>query len=312
MRFRTYPKIGGNAESAGGAWVATEKLHGANFVVGVAGDEVWFGKRKVWLVADDAFFGWQLIAPELGERARHVARAAGAAQVVCYGELFGGGYPHPDVPAIAGLSPVQTGVWYAPDLQWAMFDVLVAADDGDDGELLAFREVEGLAAEAGVATAPVIARGRRDELERIAVAAPTEIPVVRGLPAIANNLREGYVLKPDRRFAAGARPIVKRKLPDFDDARFDEAASWNPGYLGVDELVAWAARLVNPARVASARSKVGTARAAIVDEIVLDVAVDLETVFAASWRALAPADEARVLAAVRDAAQSTTSANVPE
>lgn len=304
MRFRTYPKIGGSADKAGGAWVATEKLHGANFLVAIEGDAVRFGKRKDWLAPDAAFFGWQLVAPELAERARELARRAGAAQVVCYGELLGGAYPHPDVPAVPGLGAVQTGVWYAPELRWVMFDVLVAADDADDGELLAFAEVEALAAEAGVLVAPVLGRGRRDELERLEVAAPTELPARLGLPPIPGNQREGYVLKPDRRMAAGERPHLKRKLPDFDDARFDEATAWDPGHLDERELVAWARRLVNPARVASARSKVGAERAAIVDEIVLDVAVDLETVFAAAWRSLGPDGEARVLAAVRDAAEA--------
>jgi hypothetical protein len=62
---------------------------------------------------------------------------------------------------------------------------------------------------------------------------------------------------------------------------------------------------VNPARVASARSKVGTDPAAIVDEIVLDVAIDLETVFPAAWR---DTDEARVTAAIRALAETLTSA----
>lgn len=59
-------------------------------------------------------------------------------------------------------------------------------------------------------------------------------------------------------------------------------------------------------RIASARSKVGTERAAIVDEIVLDVAVDLELVFPAAWRALGDGGEATVLAAVREAAEHQT------
>ncbi|MEO8699857.1 MAG: RNA ligase family protein [Kofleriaceae bacterium] len=312
MVFRTYPRIGRNAESMGGTWVATEKIHGANFVIGVIGDVVRFGTRKAWLEPAAPFFGWQLVAPELAERCRVVARETAAAQVVCYGELYGGGYPHPDVAAVPGMAPVQTGVWYAPDVRWAMFDVLVASSDDDDGDLLAHAEIERLAAIAGLVTAPVLGRGKRDDLDRIAVSAPTAIPALLGFPAIAANLREGFVLKPDRRIAAGARPIVKRKLADFDDARFDDGPGWDPGHLGIGELEAWALRLVNPARLASARSKVGTDPAAIVDEVVLDVAVDLETVFAAAWRALGPDGEARVLAAVRDRAQSTFSVNVPE
>lgn len=298
MRFRAYPKIGGSVDAAGGGpWIATEKIHGANFVIGCAGDAVAFGKRKAWLAADDAFFGWQLVAPELAARVRELAAALGAAQVVAYGELFGGAYPHPDVPAVTGLAAVQTGVWYAPDLQWAVFDVLVATGDDDDGELLAASELAGLA----LLQPPVVARARSlGELERVTpVRAPTSVPALFGLPPIAGNIREGYVAKPDRRMAASARPIVKRKIPEFDDAKFDGAESWHPGHLDRAALVAWAARLVNPARVASARSKVGEERGAIVDEIVLDVAVDLATVFPAAYRALGPDDETAVMDAVR-------------
>ena len=286
--------------------MATEKIHGANFVVGVAGETVQFGKRKGWLAPDEAFFGWQLLAPELAARCR--ALATEAPQVVCYGELYGGDYPHPDVPALAGLAPIQTGVWYAPDVRWLLFDILLATDDADAGELLAFADVEALAARADLATAPVLGRGRLADLERtIPIAAPTEVPARLGLPALANNLREGYVLKPDRRMPADGRPIVKRKLPDFDDTRFDDGPGWHPGHLSRSELVAWARRLVNPARVASARSKVGTDPAAIVDEIVLDVAIDLATVFADAWRDLGPDGEAAVLAEVRDAATALRS-----
>ena len=80
---------------------------------------------------------------------------------------------------------------------------------------------------------------------------------------------------------------------------------WHPGHLSRDELTAWARRLVNPARLASAHNKVGTSAAAIVDEVVLDVAVDLSTVFADAWRDLGPDGEAAVLAAVRAQAQIT-------
>ena len=81
-------------------------------------------------------------------------------------------------------------------------------------------------------------------------------------------------------------------------SRFDESTPWQPGAVGYDVLAAWAARLVNPARLASARSKVGTAPAAIRDEVVLDVAIDLEHAFGDGWRALGAAAQDRLLAHV--------------
>jgi Rnl2 family RNA ligase len=296
MRFRTFPKIPAQADPAArspaGPWVALEKLHGAQLVVGVAGSEVRFGKRKEWMEPGAAFFGWQLLAAGLAESLTELARKVGAAQLVAYGELFGGGYPHPEVPAVSGLQPVQTGIWYSPDLHWAVFDVLVATGEEDAGELLAHAEVEVLAREVRLLTPPVLARGRKGELMTLPVRFPTRLPALLGLPALENNVAEGLVLKPDARFRAGERSVLKRKIPEFDDARFDESQPWRPARLSREELGAWVERLVNPARIASARSKVGADPAAILEEVVLDVSVDLEQVFRDAWDAAGPEGQA--------------------
>lgn len=307
MRFRMFPKIptrrAAPPRPMGGPWVALEKLHGGQLVVGCDGAAVHVGKRKAWLLGDEPFFGWQLLASELAAGARAIARATGAAQTVLFGELIGGGYPHPDVPAVPGLSPVQTGIWYTPALAWVAFDALVAVGDDDDGELLAHAELEELAAAAGVRTAPRLARGTRAELEGVEIRFPTRVPAWFGLPPLAGNVAEGVVLKPDARTAPADRPVIKRKIPEFDDERFREGDGWDPGRLGEADLLAWIDRLVQPARLASARSKVGTDPAAIADEVALDVAIDLGGAFRGAWDQL-PADaQERILAHARDHAR---------
>ncbi len=300
MDFRTYPKMGRSVadSAAGGTWIATEKIHGAQLVAAIAGGEVRFGKRKAWL--DDApFFGWQLLAPSLIDPLRALAAATGAAEVWVYGELYGGAYPHPEVPDVPGLQAVQTGVWYAPELHWAPFDVLAASGPEDDGELLAFHEVEALAAAAGLHTAPVIARGPRAAMAGLPVSFPTRVPALHGLPSLTDNLAEGLVIKPDVRSPAGERPIYKRKIEAFEEARFGEAARWNPGPLDDAALRSWIDRLINGARVDSARSKVGESAAAVIEEVALDVAVDLEEVFGDAWAAN---DQEALLAYARDRA----------
>jgi Rnl2 family RNA ligase len=283
--------------------VALEKLHGGQLVVGCDGDAVHVGKRKAWLSADEPFFGWQLIAAAIAAGARAIAREAGAGQTVIFGELIGGGYPHPEVAPVPGLQPVQTGIWYTPALAWVAFDALVAAGDDDEGELLSHRELEELAEAAGVRTAPRLLRGTRAELERVEVRFPTHVPAWFALPPLADNLAEGVVLKPDARCAPAERPVIKRKLPEFDDERFREAESWDPGRLGEPELLAWIDRLVAPARLASARSKVGADPAAIVDEVALDVAIDLGLAFRDAWAQLPVDAQERVLARARDRAR---------
>jgi Rnl2 family RNA ligase len=308
MRFRPFPKIpthrAAPPRAMGGPWVALEKLHGAQLVVASDGEAVHVGKRKAWLGGDEPFFGWQVLATPLGESVRALARASGAAQTLVYGELIGGGYPHPDVAAVPGLTPVQTGIWYTPALAWVPFDVLVATSDDDDGELLANRDVEALATGAGLRTPPRLGRGTRAELERVPVRFATHVPGWFGLPAIADNLAEGIVLKPDVRIAGAERPVIKRKLPEFDDDRFGEAEAWHPGHLGVADFLAWVERLVQPARVASARSKVGTDPDAIVDEVGLDVAIDLGLAFRDAWERLPAADQEQVVARARALARA--------
>ncbi|MFO0604636.1 MAG: RNA ligase family protein [Polyangiales bacterium] len=298
MEHRPYPRIHGapSEHAAPSTWVATEKVHGANLVVATDGGAVRVGKRKAWLGDGDAFFGWQLLRPALAHAALALWRALDRPPLVrLHGELYGGAYPHPDVAPVPGNAPVQTGVWYAPDVRFSLFDVQVEARDG--ASFLAHRELEALAREHGLEVVPALARGTRGELDGLPVRFATRVPALLGLPPLAGNVAEGYVLKPDARMPVAARPAVKRKIPEFDEARFDDGAAWDPdARLPLEALRARAASLVNAARLASARSKVGDDPAALCDEAALDALVDLEAAFPAAMGAL---DEA-ALDALRD------------
>lgn len=308
MRHRPFNKIVGPGEPLGlvpgGPWVALEKIHGAQMVVAVGGDALRFGKRKAWLADEEPFFGWQLVRAGLADVARAAARELGAPRVHFYGELFGGGYPHPHVPLAPGLQPVQTGIWYAPDLRWAVFDALVARDDDDDGEFLAYHELAALARASGLLTPPLVRAGPRPHVEAAPFRFPTRVPALLGLPELDDNLAEGLVIRPDARGRPGARPVYKRKIAEFDELRFAGSEAWDPTQRpGQDALRAWARRLVNPARFASAASKVGRHDpAALLDELELDVLIDLAAAFPAALADLAPADEDALRAEVRAAA----------
>jgi Rnl2 family RNA ligase len=309
MQHRGFPKIAGPGEHPGaappgGPWVALEKVHGAQMVIAVDGEGVHFGKRKAWLRHDEPFFGWQLLRAPL-TIAAHAARARLAVDtVVLYGELYGGAYPHPDVPAVPGLAPVQTGIWYAPDLRYAVFDVLVASGAQDEGEFLAHREVVALAREIGLDSPPVLHSGPRSACLMVPVRQPTRVPLVRGLPELAGNLAEGVVLKPDARARPSTRIVYKQKIAEFDEQRFAEAEAWDADQrLDLPALLAHARRMVNPPRIASAASKWGTDdRGALLDEISLDVMIDLGAAFPAAVAALSPADEDSLRATILAAA----------
>lgn len=293
--WSVYPKMArraGPVPQTGGRWVATEKIHGAHLAVVCDGASVWPAKRRVLLSEAelDSFFGLSRIWPDLAVAAAEMARFLRGLEgfdgnVVLYGELAGGHYPHPDVTALPGVQPVQTGVWYCPDLVWILFD---AAFDTDEGIVwLADDTLRQAAAEAGAHYAPRIAEGTLSTLGELSPAFSSRLPALLGLPALADNLAEGLVLKPAGHWKASTqaipRPLVKRKHPRFaEDSRYQGARPYVPpveGAAGVPGwLVAEAVQRLTPARAAAVLSKLGPATAIepLAAEILTDLLDDLE------------------------------------
>ena len=296
---RPYPKIAssGPQPAVGGEWIATEKIHGAQLAIGVDATQTRVGKRKAWLSARESFFGWQILRQGLCESARAIYEAIGGrGALFVYGELFGGGYPHPHVAPVPGLAPVQTGIWYTPGLGFRVFDLLHVEDDGVPCFLSA-DQVAAAAEAGGLATPPVLGRGGRAALGALPVRFATRVPHALGLPEIKGNWAEGYVLKPAARMAAADRPSVKRKIPELDERAFDESGALDPNaHLAMRELRELVTHMVNPARLASARSKIGDEPSAVAAEVALDVLVDLVDMLPRQTEHLSPAEEAELTA----------------
>lgn len=293
VEWSAYPKMArrpGPVSAMGGAWAATEKIHGAHLAIVCDGATARPAKRRDLLTEAelDSFFGLSRIWPDLavaaGETGRLLRDRTGlSGLLVLYGELAGGGYPHPDVAGVPGLGPVQTGVWYSPDLLWVLFDAVFETPDGP--LWLADRELRQAAGAAGLRCVPHIAEGSRQD-EHLPVAFPSLLPGLLGLPALADNLAEGLVLKPAGRWRGGARPVVKRKHPRFaEDARYQGARAYQPpeqGAAGVPGwLIAEAAARLTPVRASAVLSKLGPATpagplaAALLDDLVEDLEEDL-------------------------------------
>ncbi|MFJ9459210.1 RNA ligase family protein [Kitasatospora sp. NPDC101447] len=322
--LQPYPKIPARGRSGGPGsreWVAAEKVHGAHFAVVCEGDSVRPAKRRQLLDDEglDGFFGVSRIWPRLAVAA---ARLAGAvrgpwgpsAVVTVYGELAGGRYPHPDVPAADGVEPVQTGVWYDPGLRWLPFDATVRTPEGR--WWIADRALRTAAGTAGLTCVPLLGHGPLNALQDLPVLFPSRVPALFGLPELADNLAEGYVLKPAGQWresgeaGAVARPLVKAKQQAFaEDERYGGARPYLPPPEGAAGVPAWllvqASALLTPARAAAAVSKLGprTATEAVAEEIAQDVTEELADALggldapglAALRRALEPG--ARALAA---------------
>jgi len=295
-------------------WIVTEKIHGANFCFVTNGDVVRCAKRKAFLTDDEDFFDHRPLAARLTPAILDVFVSARSEEprvglVYVYGELFGGAYPHPDVAPALGVSPVQTGVWYAPTIEFSAFDVGVVHEGGRERSYLDQDSASRLCAGAGVRYARPLFRGSYEDACALPLGFETTIPAFLGLPSLGpSNRAEGVVLKPARaivvpRRDAVIRPVIKRKIPEFaEDVRFHEAEKWPaPRAPGGAATLSWleheGSALVNENRLHAAVSKLGRAGpddaaklAEIVELVRDDVASELRLRFGAELATLAPND----------------------
>jgi Rnl2 family RNA ligase len=226
-------------------FIATEKLHGANFSVFLERSRgVQFAKRSGVLLDTEDFFSFR--SRRLDAALRHsIARlwsalataeegGEGLVSVAVYGEMIGGKYPHPEVMPVKGLSCVQRGVWYSPDLVFVAFDVTVGKTDGSR-DFLDFARARELCVDAGFTFVEPLAEGPFHTLvSDFDIRFTSTVPKRLGLPALEGpNLAEGIVIRsarevPDPR---KKRQCVKRKIPEFAEARYDNP-EWKAGRSG--------------------------------------------------------------------------------
>jgi Rnl2 family RNA ligase len=297
--------------SAKVAWVVTEKIHGANFCVLTDGNEVRAAKRKALLEEGEEFFGYARVLERVREPVRRLFAALKPdhpeAQVVSiYGELFGGAYPHPDVPAVEGVEPVQPGIYYSPDIQWCAFDIAIW--DGERTRYIDYDQaIRRLGAVEIFFAAPLLV-GKYEEAIAYPIEFESRVPMRLGLPAIPGNRAEGVVIKPVKSIYIGGekgpfRPAVKRKTEAFvEDARRKPGQAPRGGGLA-GELPA----LFNQERLRSAVSKIGRVRRGdarrraqlrrmLVEDVLDTLAEDRR------WEALAQADRRELQSAVERSA----------
>lgn len=253
-------------------WVVTEKIHGAHFCIVTDGSSLAGASRKHLLGPGEHFFDYQRILKRLEPQifqlfgqARHLYPHLTSLSI--YGELFGGAYPHPEVPAVPGLQPIQTGIYYTPDIEFCAFDLAIS--DAHQSAYLAYDQARMLLQAAGVPSVPPLLIGSYQEALRYPIEFSSTIPALFGLPPLAQaNYAEGVVIKPLKALIfetsrGPLRPIFKRKIAAFaEDRRFHQAQKWTvlPSTTGFNnlDLLKWEASCqVTENRLRSAISKIG-------------------------------------------------------
>lgn len=201
-------------------WYAENKIHGSNLSVIATANEVTFAKRS-GLLGDDNFYGLHALTPKLQDMARTVFEHCntvfdGIEQVILRGEIFGGTYPHDDVPRNPSATRVQKEVFYSPNNEFYVFDIQV------DGQYMSCDAKYDLCCDLGIPHCRPLAMGTLNELlEELNPVFDDPISTELGYPKIKDNKSEGYVLKPNEAcyLSCGSRVILKLKNPKFSEQK---------------------------------------------------------------------------------------------
>ncbi|KAL6064768.1 RNA ligase [Balamuthia mandrillaris] len=202
-------------------WVITEKVHGANFAFITDGADIKCAKRSGLLKEEEDFYCW----PQVLQKHEPFIRSAFAFLkeriqfdvLTIYGELFGGMYPHEDVPKVEGVKHVQKGVYYCPTVEFYAFDVHVTNPDGNRYLSVDFALEVFQTAQFPFYAEP-LARGTFHELLKFDVEQfHSTIPAKLGLPLLPENIAEGVVLRPALSEQFGCWPCLKLKSERFHE-----------------------------------------------------------------------------------------------
>ncbi|NVM01834.1 MAG: RNA ligase [Candidatus Helarchaeota archaeon] len=220
-------------------WVVTEKIHGANFCIHTDGKTIKFAKRKKILPEEEDFFGHISLKEYLGPKILKLFALIKEinekiVQISVYGELFGGEYPHPEVPPNPNIQAIQTGIYYSPNIELCIFDIAFT-DGSGNRDYLDFNLLENFCKQLSLFFTEPLFIGKFNEAINYKLGFKTSIPRKLGYPPLKNveNKAEGIVIKPYKSFfittnKGELRPVLKKKIPEFsEDKRYQQARKWD-------------------------------------------------------------------------------------
>jgi Rnl2 family RNA ligase len=236
VEFKPYDSISnrvgvGLTEEATGptvTWLATPKIDGTNMSVTITRPtkadpktRVRYGRRNAFLKPDEKFYDYDKVMTSLAKWRDLLTEFPDSVHTVTvFGELYGGGYRHPDVkPVKPALRMVQSTVQYAPDKRFVAFDIRK-----NNSDFLPFASAAEILDRHQVPRVQVVFSGTFAEATAWATEHRSD-PVnpawyqLKDLPIIADNFGEGWVVRPDRELQTTFRDrcIYKIKNPTFSE-----------------------------------------------------------------------------------------------
>lgn len=244
-------------------FIVQEKVHGANFSFWTDGENVKCAKRTGFIKDNENFYDYEIVLDKYGDKIIEMFKGLkkekylddNLQELVVYGEIYGGNYPHPNVEAKT-VKTVQKGVYYSNDVDFIAFDIKA------NGVYIPFKKFKASCMVGQIPFLDAIAEGTLDECLAISNEYPTTIPKMHGLPEIENNMCEGNVIRPldVLYFDNGSRVILKNKNTKFAEKKRNKSklkpSKEVPEY--VKSLQIDGVRYINENRLRNVISKIGT------------------------------------------------------
>jgi Rnl2 family RNA ligase len=222
IMFQKYNKIENSyrlgteiTENKNDLFAVSEKIHGANFGMYYNKDGFYCASRNNKLAEDANFnnFRYALEKSDIKSKMKEIYKMLGNRDFIMYGEIFGGNYPHPDVPK-GKFKMVQKGVYYSPDINILAFDICV------EGKYLSYAEFKNICEEVDFPYIKARFVGKLTDCLNYSNEFQSTISDYYGLPPIDDNICEGVVIRgyaEDFKDHRGNRIIIKNKNEKFSE-----------------------------------------------------------------------------------------------
>ena len=191
-------------------FVVQEKVRGAPLSIWV--DEklnVLCANKSRFLEEEEGYFHWKFVRTIFAPRIKKIVTRIGCKELVIYGEIFGGTYPHPDVQQDPQAISLNRGVYYCQQNWWYPFDILIDGNWQPQWYIYdLFDEIE-----ANPYAFELTSGSLKRCLSFDYNSHLSEIHEVFGLPRITDNGSAGVVIRPrePQWLSDGRRVLLKRE-----------------------------------------------------------------------------------------------------
>lgn len=219
-----------------GLFVATEKVHGANFQFICSYDhadqiEIKCAKRSGFLKDDEKFYDWKNVLKRYRSDLESITmllldKMDTSTLSIC-GELCGGYYPpdhskefKTDIIESENCQPVQKGIWYCPYVDFLVFDIIVTKNN-NERYFLAHADIIKYLEKTKLRVLPILFSGEFEDCLNFCnhnVNFISKVQTLYGaLIELKDNYAEGYVMKTSGTVRSNDRAVLKIKSPRFPE-----------------------------------------------------------------------------------------------